>query len=71
MQCMVHAVSYCEVIFTLSTGIQGWEDNTVLIIACQNGHSAIAKDLLNHGAAIDYQNKVMNINNISVASKII
>lgn len=42
--------------------VQGWENDTALIIACQNGHSVIANELLKHGAAVDYQNKVMNTN---------
>lgn len=33
---------------------------TALIVACQNGHTQAAVELIHHGAVVDYQDKVPN-----------
>ena len=33
---------------------------TALIVACQNGHTQAAVELIHHGAVVDYQDKVHN-----------
>ena len=47
--------------------LQDEEGSTALSIACQNGHSETARILLDHDAAIDYQDKVrmsMNVHTL-------
>ena len=41
--------------------VQDWRKDTALVGACQCGHAATARVLLEHGAVADYQKKVINI----------
>ena len=38
--------------------LQEEHSNTLLGVACENGRAETAKVLLDHGATLDYQNKV-------------
>ena len=38
--------------------MQGGQGDTALIVACYNGHSGIARALLDQGAMINYTNQV-------------
>ena len=41
--------------------LQSGQGDTALIVACYNGYSDIARILLDHGATIDYNNRVRSI----------
>ena len=44
-----------------NTFLQSGQGDTALIVACYNGHSDIARILLDLGATIDYKNWVRSI----------
>lgn len=39
-------------------GFQNWKKHTALTVASRNGHTLTVKVLLEHEAAVDYQNEV-------------
>jgi ankyrin repeat protein len=49
---------YDLIVANLQSGQRG---DTALITACYNGHSGIARVLLDQGATIDYKNQVRSI----------
>ena len=48
----------CVIQCVFSNLVQDADGDTALITACEHGFIEIAKVLLEHGAAMDYQNKV-------------